>query len=184
MSGEKRSALDLLPEKDRKFVEGICAGMTASEAARFAGSDAKTPSGLASHASRWRSRPEIQEAVVELRAQRSVEAEDLWELVMKALRELVTDRANPHARAKACELMARLLGKTGPERHEHVHAHAHVAARDLSDPGDRAELVRVVRVTLMALPEGERRDLLREALEGGDAGDGAGAGDPEPAEDA
>lgn len=156
------SALKGLRERDRKFVEGICAGMSSAEAARFAGSKAKTSVGLAAHASRWRARPEIGAAIRELRAQHAIEAEDLWDSTMKALRDLVADRANPNARIKAAELLARLTGRLGPDRHEHVHAHLEM--KDAADPGDREEFVRLMRITLAALPPGERAALVAEVL--------------------
>jgi hypothetical protein len=156
------SALRGLRERDRKFVEGICAGMSAAEAARFAGSKAKTSVGLAAHASRWRARPGIEAAVRELRAEHAIEAEALWDSTMKALRDLIADRGNPNARIKAAELLARLTGRLGPDRHEHVHAH--VEARDAAAPEDRAELVRLTRITLESLPPEERAALVAEVL--------------------
>jgi hypothetical protein len=156
------SALKNLRERDRKFVEGICAGMSSAEAARFAGSKAKTSVGLAAHASRWRARPGIEAAVRELRAQHAIECEALWDSTMKALRDLIADRGNPNARIKAAELLARLTGRLGPERHEHVHAH--LEARDAAAPEDRAELVRLMRITMSSLPPGERAELVAEVL--------------------
>lgn len=156
------SALKGLRERDRKFVEGICAGMSSAEAARFAGSKAKTSVGLASHASRWRARAGIETAIRELRAQHAIEAEDLWDSTMKALRDLIGDRGNPNARIKAAELLARLTGRLGPERHEHLHAH--VEARDAAAPEEREELVRLMRITMGALPPGERAELVAEIL--------------------
>jgi phage terminase small subunit len=155
-------ALKALRERDRKFVEGICAGMSSTEAARYAGSKAKTSVGLASHASRWRARPGIEAAIRELRAQHAIECEALWDSTMKALRDLIADRGNPNARIKAAELLARLTGRIGTERHEHLHAH--MEARDAAAPEDRAELVRLMRITLSSLPPGERAGLVAEVL--------------------
>lgn len=156
------SALKGLRERDRKFVEGVCAGMSSAEAARFAGSKAKTSVGLAAHASRWRGRPEIEAAIRALRAQHGIEAEALWDSTMKALRDLIADRGNPNARIKAAELLARLTGRLGPDRHEHVHAHMEM--RDAEAPEDRAELVRLMRITLGSLPPEERAGLVAEVL--------------------
>jgi len=158
------SALSRLREKDKKFVEGIAAGMSAIEAAKYAGSKARTRAGLAAHASRWKHREDVQVAILELRDVHAVEDEALWDLVRKALRELLQDRSNPGARARACELMAKLLGKLQPERHEHVHAHLELP--DPAGPEGRSELVRLVRIALGALPSAERAALVREALEG------------------
>ncbi len=152
-----------LRAKDRKFVEGICAGMNAMEAARYAGSAAKNNRNLATVAARWRRRPEIAEAVRELRALHAVDDDGLWDLTRRALRELLQDRANPNARARACELMAKLLGKIQPDRHEHVHAHVELPPMD--SPQGREELVRLVRVTLRAMPQEERAAIVREALQ-------------------
>ncbi len=118
-----KSALTGLSQRDRLFVEGICAGMSAIEAAKYAGSQAATKSGLAAHASRWKRREKIQAAIKELRELHAVDDDGLWDLTRRALRELIQDRSNPSSRARACELMARLLGKLAPERHEHLHAH-------------------------------------------------------------
>ena len=165
MSEKKgKSALSRLRAKDKKFVEGITAGMSAIEAAKYAGSKAATRAGLAAHASRWKSRDAIQAAIRELRELHAVDDEALWGLVRKALRELLQDRSNPGARARACELMARLLGKLQPERHEHVHAHL-----DIPDPESetgRAELVRLIRIVLQAMDPVERATLIQEALQG------------------
>jgi len=81
---------------------------------------------------------------------------------MKALRDLVADRGNPNARIKAAELLARLTGRLGPDRHEHVHAH--LETRDAAAPEDRAELVRLTRITLESLPPEERAALVAEVL--------------------
>jgi len=158
-----KSAYSSLRAKDRKFVEGICAGMSQMEAARFAGSGAKSNKSLATVAARWGQRPIIQKAIEELRALHRVDDGGLWELARKALRELIQDRNSPNARARACELLAKLLGKLQPERHEHVHAHVELPPMD--SPQGREELVRLVRVTLRALPLEERQEIISEALE-------------------
>jgi hypothetical protein len=166
-AGRERTALERLKEKDLRFVEGICSGMSSMEAARFAGSKASTKAGLASHASRWRKRPWIREAVGEFRREHAVDDDGLWDLARKALRELLMDKTNPNARARACDLMARLLGKLAPERHEH----AHVPTEDLdpASPEGKAELVRLLRIALDSLPEAERAEVVREVLRRGPA---------------
>jgi len=166
VSEEERDPFEGLSEKDKLFVEAICAGLSNIEAARAAGSEATTKSGLASLASRWRKRPDIDAAIRALRAQLTPEGDGLWDLAMKALREILMDKGNPGARAKAIDTLARILGKLQPERHEHLHAHIEIPP--ISTPEGRAELVRLVRVTLRALPPDERRAIVREATEGED----------------
>ena len=119
-----------LSDQQRRFAEGICIGMSGVEAARYAGSQAKDNNGLAVAASRWRRRPDIRRAIELLRAQHAIEADDIWDLTVKALRELITDKFNPNARAKACELMAKLLGKLAPEKHLHAHLHAETKVKE------------------------------------------------------
>ena len=163
MTKVEHTSLDILTARERKFVEGICAGMSGVEAARYCGSKASDRKGLAVYASKLKAKTSIKEAIVALRKEYEIDAEALWAETQKALRELIRDRANPNARARACELMARLLGKLQPEKHQHVHAHAHF---DLpSGPEGRAEIVRLIRVALRPLPEDERAAVLRELLE-------------------
>jgi hypothetical protein len=159
---ERKMALERLKEKDLRFVEGLCSGMTAAEAARFAGSKASTKSGLAGHASRWRKRPLIKEAIEEFRRENAVDDDGLWDLARRALRELLMDKTNPNARARACELMAKLLGKLAPQRHEHVVAP--VEDLDPRSPEGKAELIRLLRIALDSLPEAERAEVVREVL--------------------
>lgn len=170
MSEEKRDPFEGLSEKDQRFVEGLCAGMSAVEAAKYAGSEAATKAGLASHASRWQNRPEIRAAVAELRKQQAVDDDGLWDLARKALRELLTDKGNPNARARACEILARVLGKLQPERHEHVHAHmGDVEPPDLETPEGEEEFVRLLWVVLKALPREKRARIITKALRDEDA---------------
>jgi hypothetical protein len=157
---EERDPFDALSDKDQRFVEGICAGMTGIEAAKYAGSEATTRPGLASIASRWRSRPEIKAAIGALRKQHALDDDDLWDMCRRTLREILQDKGNPGARARACELMARLLGKLQPERHEHVHTHMDLP--DLSSPEGQAELVRVLRIALDAMPGEQRESIVRQ----------------------
>lgn len=151
-----------LSAKDRKFVEGICAGMSAMEAAKYAGSRAKTDAGLASLASRWKNKPRVAQAIKDLRDLHAVDDDGLWSLSRKALRELLQDRANPAARARACELMAKLLGKLAPDRHEHIHAQ--IELPELHSAEGKAEMVRLVRIALQAMPPDERAAIVREAV--------------------
>lgn len=167
MSGEEHDPFESLSDKDRLFVEAICAGLSSVEAARAAGSEATTKSGLASLASRWRKRPEIDAAIRALRAQLTPEGDGLWDLALKALREILLDKGNPAARAKAIDTLARILGKLQPERHEHLHAHVELPPIDT--PQGREEMVRMLRVALRALPPEERRAIIEEAA-GGIAG--------------
>jgi hypothetical protein len=153
-----------LREKDRKFVEGICAGMSPMEAARYAGSNAADGKSIATVAYRWQGRRNIKEAIRELRALHAVDDDGLWDLTKRALRELLQERANPNARARACELMAKLLGKLQPDRHEHVHAHFEFP--DAASPEGRAEVVRLVRIALEAMDPTERIAVVQEALGG------------------
>jgi len=164
---EERGPFEELPEKLQKFVEGTCAGMTGIEAAKYAGSDATTRAGLASLASRWKSLPEVKAAIDAVRAQHALGDDELWDMCRRTLRELLQDKGNPGARARACELMARLLGKLQPDRHEHVHAHMELP--DPESPEGRAELVRLVRIVLDAMRPEERAKLVREALRPGEA---------------
>jgi hypothetical protein len=156
------SVLDRLDDKERRFVEGVCAGMSGVEAARYCGHGTEDRNALAAYASKLKKRVHIREAIEELREQHRVENEDLWSETLRALRELIREKSNPNARARACELMARLLGKLQPERHEHVHAHLELPS--LNEAETRQELVRLTRITLDALPAEERAALVREAL--------------------
>ncbi len=162
-----KSALTGLSQRDRLFVEGVCAGMSAIEAAKYAGSQASTKAGLASHASRWKRREKIQSAIREMRDLHAVDDDGLWDLTRRALRELIQDRSNPSSRARACELMAKLLGKLQPERHEHLHAHVDVP--ELASPEGRTEVLRLVRIALRVMAPEERAELVREAFDGMEA---------------
>jgi phage terminase small subunit len=164
MSDKTPSALDQLDERERRFCEGIAAGMTGVEGAKYAGCDATSRSGLADFARRLRKKPHIQVAIEELREQHRLELESLWDETVRVLREVLKDKSSPNARVRAAELLAKLLGKLQPERHEHAHVHAHFEVPDLAEPQARAELVRLVRIALQALPAGERAALVREAL--------------------
>ena len=135
--------------------------MNGVEAVRFSGSRGGRAH-MAAQASRWKRLPQIEEAIVALRKAHEVDSADLWTLTMKALRELVQDKSNPNARARACELMAKLQGKLQPETHQHLHADIEVP--QLSESEGRQEMVRLVRIALNAMPAEQRAELVREAL--------------------
>ena len=166
MSG---TGLDQLSEKERRFCEGIAAGMTGVEAAKYSGCDATTRSALSDFARRLKKKPHIQKAIEQLREEHRLELESLWDETVRVLREVLKDKSSPNARVRAAELLAKLLGKLQPERHEHAHVHAHFEVPDLAEPQARKELVRLVRIALQALPASERAALVREALGPGDA---------------
>lgn len=157
------SVLGELDATDYKFVEGICAGMTGVEAARYAGSQASTRNGLSRFAAARRSRPEIQRAIRDMRELHRVDDEGLWHKSLKALSEVLDQTESHNARVRAAEAIAKLQGRFVPARHEHVVAH--VNAPSISDPAARADLAQSVRVVLRGMEPGDRVAYLRDVLQ-------------------
>ncbi len=158
-------AYDALPKHLRLFTQGLAAGMTNAEAARHAGSQGN-PNSLKTIGSRYAKKPEVQTALAELYAARSEDDEDgVWQEVRTALLELVRDKSHPAARARACELMARITGRVGPNRgagKSSAQAQAEARAK-LRPPETPEEIRRVLKRIILAQPL-EQQDLLLDEI--------------------